>query len=71
MQLSYYGHTPEEWEALTRDERQVAMGRLAPVGECVSCDRARESSDTMAPRHTASDRCQSGKRNHCTCDTCY
>lgn len=71
--VSYYGHTSEEWDALTSDERQVAMGRRAPIGECVSCDRARESNDPydMTPRHTARDHCQSGKRNHCTCDTCY
>lgn len=25
----------------------------------------------MGPRHTASDRCRSGKRPHCTCDTCF
>jgi hypothetical protein len=25
----------------------------------------------MGPRHTASPRCQSGKRPHCTCSTCF
>lgn len=28
-------------------------------------------SDIFAPRHQASSRCESGKRNHCTCDTCF
>lgn len=25
----------------------------------------------FGPRRLASDRCQSGKRNYCTCDTCF
>ena len=25
----------------------------------------------FAPRHQASRRCESGKRAHCTCDTCF
>lgn len=25
----------------------------------------------MMPYHKASERCQSGKKAHCTCDTCY
>lgn len=66
-----HGHTREEWKALTTDERMVIMGRRAPVGECPLCDRARETDDQMMPSHTASDRCRSGHRNHCTCDTCY
>lgn len=24
-----------------------------------------------APRHHAMKQCESGKRNHCTCDTCF
>lgn len=26
---------------------------------------------SMMPSHTASEMCQSGKHNHCTCDTCF
>lgn len=40
-----------------------------PPGECSCCDQHRN--DKMMPSHTASDRCESGKRNHCTCDTCF
>ena len=39
-----------------------------PKGECQSCDR--ETSD-FHPSHDASERCESGKHNHCTCDTCF
>lgn len=27
--------------------------------------------DIFAPRHKASNRCESGKHPHCTCDTCF
>lgn len=27
--------------------------------------------DSMLPSHSASSRCESGGRNHCTCDTCF
>lgn len=27
--------------------------------------------DVFAPNHKANERCQSGKHNHCTCDTCF
>lgn len=40
-----------------------------PLGECTYCDAHR--SDPMMPCHVASKNCESGKRNHCTCDTCY
>jgi hypothetical protein len=40
-----------------------------PEGECKTCDAYRH--ETMAPRHTASPNCQSGKHPHCTCDTCF
>lgn len=42
--------------------------RLQP-GVCSYCDEHR--TDSMMPRHTASERCESGRHNHCTCDTCY
>ena len=69
--MNQYGYTSEAWGALTVDERQVIMGRRAPIGECSLCDRARETGDPAMPSHTAKERCQSGRRNHCTCDTCY
>lgn len=41
----------------------------APEGECAYCDAHHPSE--MMPHHDASPRCESGKRNHCTCDTCF
>jgi hypothetical protein len=36
---------------------------------CVTC--AQHMPGEMMPPHDASPRCESGKRNHCTCDTCF
>ena len=43
--------------------------RRVPLGECAYCDKWGD--DPMMPRHSASERCESGKRPHCTCDTCF
>jgi hypothetical protein len=42
----------------------------APEGECSLCDKARATGG-METSHDASKRCQSGGRNHCSCDTCF
>lgn len=42
---------------------------VLPHGECTYCDKYRDES--MMPPHDASDRCESGKHNHCTCDVCF
>ena len=41
--------------------------KLSP-GKCAICDR--ETND-FHPSHDPSSRCESGKRNHCTCDVCF
>ena len=54
----------------THEEVTAAQHRYRrPVGGCSYCDECRH--DNMMPSHTASPRCESGKRNHCTCDACY
>lgn len=48
--------------------------RAADPGECRTCDREYWPDPkrvTSMPSHEASSRCESGKRSHCTCDTCY
>lgn len=42
-----------------------------PPGECIYCDDQRKGNTTFHPSHDASHRCESGKRNHCSCDTCF
>lgn len=66
-----------------RDEIQLVEQRIkaqvkedlnrgkAVVGECDYCDGLRLTGSTFHPPHNASPGCQSGGRNHCTCDTCF
>ena len=35
------------------------------------CTYCEETAGKFAPRHKASERCESGKRNHCSCDICF
>lgn len=44
--------------------------KLEP-GECAYCDRERAADTDFHPSHDASERCQSGKHAHCSCDTCF
>jgi len=44
---------------------------FAPKGECQYCDDQRGQGSRFMPSHNASTRCRSGRRNHCTCDTCF
>ena len=53
------------------EKRAVEVGRLAPRGECSTCDRERHNPWGHFPRHKASNRCQSNKYPHCTCDICW
>lgn len=41
--------------------------RRKNVVGCTICDEP----GTLKPPHTASVRCQSGGRNHCSCDICF
>lgn len=40
-------------------------------GVCSYCDSERAANNNFHPAHDASDRCESGKRDHCSCDTCF
>ena len=40
------------------------------VPGCSTCDRDPEGKALMPP-HDASDDCESGKHEHCSCDTCF
>lgn len=55
-----------------RIKRLEDLGLLAP--NCEACKPVYESEDglsPMMPAHKASDKCQSGKHPHCTCDVCF
>lgn len=44
--------------------------RLYVLG-CPTCEREKAAGNAFFPRHEASRRCESGKRPHCSCDTCF
>jgi hypothetical protein len=54
-----------EWWQLTIDGQEVRFDKA----NCPTCQRTKPGE--MAPRHDASPRCESGRRPHCTCDTCF
>jgi hypothetical protein len=39
--------------------------------DCDLCKYAMEHRSEPVPYHDASERCESGKREHCSCDTCF
>ena len=44
------------------------------VADCPGCRAFYEAEDpreVCTPRHRASRRCQSGRRAHCSCETCF
>lgn len=54
-----------------RDLRSDVRRHQVDEGACAYCDRERQAGSTFHPSHDASDRCESGKRPHCSCDTCF
>ena len=57
-----------------RIERWESLGSIDPT--CTFCQQhfypaLREGREPHAPRHKASDRCESGQRSHCTCSACF
>jgi hypothetical protein len=49
-------------------EEHVRPTRRHKVPGCSYCDGEKTS---FHPSHDASSRCESGKRNHCSCDACF
>lgn len=53
-----------------KNEKYVFM-QFALEGECTYCDDQKAKGNNFFPPHTARQSCQSGRHNHCTCDTCF
>lgn len=53
----------------------VGRRQFGEPGECAYCEKERAKQKDGAipffPPHDASSGCESGKHNHCTCDTCF
>ena len=47
----------------------VVYRRRQWVKDCAYC--AEHKPSDFFPAHDASNNCESGKRDHCTCDTCF
>jgi hypothetical protein len=50
-----------------KTKEEILAERKAKHPECQTC----QSDELFQPNHDASPRCESGKRNHCTCDVCW
>ena len=64
----------EETEEKRREKiaRMEQQGSLDPnCATCIKYFYTHKDIDPWYPRHKASDRCESGKRSHCTCDVCW
>jgi hypothetical protein len=42
-----------------------------PTPEQIACSTCQDPAQRGGPSHTPSQNCKSGKRPHCSCDTCY
>jgi hypothetical protein len=65
----------KEWKKPTREEIiKWLEDRGSLVPGCLGCQERYEAVNpfsVLAPNHEASRFCESGKRNHCTCDSCF
>lgn len=54
-------------------ENTVSRTRTSAVyiDGCSYCDNEKAKEETFFPWHFAGAFCQSGRRNHCTCDSCF
>jgi hypothetical protein len=51
--------------------KQFISAEDEAVAPCTYCTSEAAIGNSFFPYHYASGACQSGMRNHCTCDTCY
>lgn len=66
--------TIEILEYILKLEEDGLIDRFCKTCEKIFIPQLKEGKkicDIFAPRHKASDRCQSGKHAHCSCDTCF
>jgi hypothetical protein len=58
-------------KSVKKPEGNWEFMKMAPEGECSFCDEMREKDCDFFPNHTAMYFCESGRRDHCTCDRCF
>ena len=64
-----HGTVPEAPEAL--EYHPDPKGRRLYVIGCPTCEAEKEAGNTFFPPHRSSGRCQSGRRPHCSCSSCF
>ncbi len=70
-------HADKRAGLATEETKEQRLARLEAQGiifkDCPYCREWYEhpTGNPAAPRHQASASCESGKRPHCTCDTCW
>lgn len=54
------------------DQKEIPPYRIPRhyVEGCSFCEEIKQNGG-FGPSHDASNGCESGKRDHCTCDTCF
>lgn len=60
---------------MTEEEKKEMIAHMEKLGHidpnCEKCKEFYRDPNAFSPSHKASERCESGKRPHCTCDTCF
>lgn len=58
---------------LDREKRRLQSlnNRRKYVEGCSTCEDIRDNCNGFGPKHDASERCQSGWYEHCSCDSCF
>lgn len=56
----------KEKEILGQPKRRIYFDE-----KCSFCVEQENKGNTFFPPHQASENCESGKYDHCTCDTCF
>ncbi len=58
-------------DSIIDNKRDELAARQREIDECNACQRYIADKQTFYPPHFASRGCESGKKPHCTCDTCF
>lgn len=61
----------ERWERLAQHGAFREVNGSVYYDDCATCQGYLAEGRSFFPPHVPSDRCESGKRNHCTCGICF
>ena len=61
----------QPWESLFHYKGISQGWPEGPKPEQLNCDTCKDPAQKHGPSHFPSPNCESGKRPHCSCDTCF